>query len=154
MRSIDANATQAAQTSASQLYPPTAPKITIIAIWNPGSSTPLYLPNFFASVAGNPTVDVLFIKDDRHEVGCNEALAPGIPNVREVCLSSEQYWGLHADFLCERWGGCSEYERETVMSKMFDRRWGDRVCDRIISFEDLYRKLPFIGPCLLPSIPP
>lgn len=115
------------QTSEPQDYPTSAPKITIIGIWNPGSSTPLYLPNFFASVAGNPSVDVLFIKDDRHEVGCEAPLAPGVPNVREVCLSSEEYWGLHADFLCERWGGCSELERETVMSKMFERRWGDRV---------------------------
>lgn len=99
----------------------------MIAIWNPGPSQPLYLANFFASVAGNPSLDMLFIKDDRHEVGCDEPLAPNVTNVREVCLSSEEYWGLHADFLCERWGGCTELERETVMSKMFERRWGDRV---------------------------
>ncbi|KIP02588.1 hypothetical protein PHLGIDRAFT_287083 [Phlebiopsis gigantea 11061_1 CR5-6] len=110
-----------------QLYPTDAPKLTIVAIWNPGTSSPLYLPNFFSSVAGNPTIDVLFIKDDRHEVGCDAPLAPAIPNLREVCLSSEEYWGLHADFLCEQWGGCSEHDRNRVMSKMRDRRWGDRV---------------------------
>lgn len=110
-------------------YPTPAPKITIIALWSSkGGARPAYLPNFFASVAANPSVDLLFIKFDKHGKGtdCREMLSDNIPNVREVCLSVEEYWTLHADFLCERWG-CSRAQRKLVEDKLWERAGGDFV---------------------------
>ncbi|KAL0957694.1 hypothetical protein HGRIS_001474 [Hohenbuehelia grisea] len=111
----------------SRHYPTPAPRLTIIAIGNPGPQNPLYLPNFFASEAANPSIDLLFIKYDKHRVGCNVPFAAHVPNVREVCLSTEEYWDLHADFLCGHWGGCGEDERKAVVSKLHERAGGDRV---------------------------
>ncbi|KAL0958355.1 hypothetical protein HGRIS_000497 [Hohenbuehelia grisea] len=108
-------------------YPTPPPRLTIIAIWNAGPKNPLYLPNFFASVAANPSVDLLFIKYDKHRLGCDVPFAPHVPNVREVCLSTEEYWDLHADFLCGYWGGCKEDERKVVISKLHERAQGDHV---------------------------
>ena len=52
---------------------PPPPKITIIAIWNPGNKPSSYLPNFFASVQANPSINLLFIVVDKHNVGrCHE----------------------------------------------------------------------------------
>lgn len=110
-------------------YPTPAPKITIIALWSSkGGPRPIYLPNFFASVAANPSVDLLFIKFDKHGQGmdCEEKLSSNIPNVREVCLSVEEYWSLHADFLCARWG-CSRAQRKLVEGKLLERAGGDFV---------------------------
>ena len=110
-------------------YPTPAPKITIIALWSSkGGPRPIYLPNFFASVAANPSVDLLFIKFDKHGQGmdCEERLSSNIPNVREVCLSVEEYWSLHADFLCARWG-CSRAQRKLVEGKLLERAGGDFV---------------------------
>ncbi|KAJ8523019.1 hypothetical protein ONZ45_g500 [Pleurotus djamor] len=109
-------------------YPTSPAKLTIIAIWNPTSAEPIYLPNFFASVAANPSIDFLFIKYDRHRLGtpCSK-YAPDVKNVREVCLSFEEYWALHLEFLCERWGGCTKMQKFLVTRKLHERSSGDRV---------------------------
>ncbi|KAF7440632.1 hypothetical protein PC9H_000978 [Pleurotus ostreatus] len=106
-----------------------APKLTIIAIWNPSpdNKEPIYLPNFFASVAANPSIDLLFIKYDRHRVGTPPCEPSHVKNMRQVCLSFEEYWKLHADFLCKRWGGCSTTQRQQLVSKLHERAPGDRV---------------------------
>ncbi|KAL4266174.1 hypothetical protein AB1N83_000552 [Pleurotus pulmonarius] len=104
-------------------------KLTIIAIWNPSpdNKEPIYLPNFFASVAANPSIDLLFIKYDRHRVGTPSCEPSHVKNMRQVCLSFEEYWKLHADFLCKRWGGCSTPQRQELVSKLHERAPGDRV---------------------------
>lgn len=110
-------------------YPSPAPRITIIALWSSRENPVIYLPQFFASVAANPSLDILFIKFDKHNVGgCEEPLAPGISNVREICLSMDEYWDLHANFLCKRWG-CNSADRKALMEKMWERAPGDRVCN-------------------------
>lgn len=108
------------------LYPPSPPSITIIAIWTIRGRPVAYLDNFFGSVGANPQVDVLFVKYDINEVGCDQPLSHGIPNVREICLSIDEYWDLHADFLCDRWN-CDEHQREVVDTKLRERAHGDRV---------------------------
>ena len=110
-------------------YPSPAPKLTIIAIWNPSpdNKEPIYLPNFFASIAANPSIDLLFIKYDRHRVGTPSCGPSHVKNMRQVCLSFEEYWKLHADFLCKRWGGCSTPQRQELVSKLHERAPGDRV---------------------------
>ncbi|KAF9515859.1 hypothetical protein BS47DRAFT_1341465 [Hydnum rufescens UP504] len=106
-------------------YPTQAPSITIIAVWTRREKPVVYLENFFASVAANPQVDLLFVNYDRHQVGCDQPLSH-IPNAREICLSNEEYWTLHADFLCNRWK-CDEHEREVVLAKLYERAPGDHV---------------------------
>ncbi|KDQ20882.1 hypothetical protein BOTBODRAFT_169589 [Botryobasidium botryosum FD-172 SS1] len=108
------------------LYPEPAPRITIIAVWTPRGKPPTYLPHFFASAAGNPSLDILFIKVDVNHAGCHEPLAHGTPNIREVCLSVEEYWKLHADFLCGYWN-CSSTDIRAVVSKLRERSSDDRV---------------------------
>ena len=143
------------QTSEPQDYPTSAPKITIIGIWNPGSSTPLYLPNFFASVGANPRIEVLLIKFDKYNFGqaaCEQERAPHIKNVREVCVPLEEYYRLHSDYLCREWG-CTEEQAKTVaevVKKRFED--GDRVRASFV-----YALHPFLlvppGQLVLPPVP-
>lgn len=110
-------------------YPAVPPKIQLIAIWSPGDRPPTYLPNFFASVAANPTVDLLFIEYNRYNRSkeeCTRPRAPGVPNVREVCLSEHQVWSLHVDFFCE-WWRCDNHQRTRVVNTMVERAVSDRV---------------------------
>lgn len=106
------------------------PRITIIAIWNPKANNPkdpIYLPNFFASVAANPLIELLFIKYDKYEVGCQTPFAPDLPNVKEICLATDEYWKLHAKFLCDYWRGCSDEEHANVLKKLHERADKDYV---------------------------
>ncbi|KAF4593083.1 hypothetical protein EYR38_008793 [Pleurotus pulmonarius] len=113
---------------------PTIPehqRITIIAIWNPKTNNPkdpIYLPNFFASVAANPSIELLFIKYDKYEVGCQPPFAPDLPNVKEICLATDEYWKLHAKFLCDYWRGCTDEEHANVLKKLHERADKDYVC--------------------------
>lgn len=113
-----------------------ATNITIIAIWNPKSPEigkwrpkSSYLANFFASVAANPQIDLLFIIYDRFGVGCTDDIVPeamGIWNVRPVCMSFEEYWDLHTEFLCGRWT-CNDQERADLFYDLTTRAWEDGV---------------------------
>ena len=104
------------------------PKITIIAIWNPRETPALYLPEFFASVKANPLINLLFIVVDKQNVGrCHEPIPNGAPNIKEVCFSVEEYWNLHADFLCNHWG-CGRDDRVVLMNKLYERYPRDHVC--------------------------
>ncbi|KAJ8521549.1 hypothetical protein ONZ45_g1758 [Pleurotus djamor] len=112
------------------LYPEPPPRLTIIAIWVIKEEDPIYLPNFFASIAANPSIDLLFVKYDKRSVGCQRAFAPHIQNVREICLSAQEYWTLHKDFVCKQWRGCTETQetQETqLMEKLRERGQIDYV---------------------------
>ncbi|KZV70269.1 hypothetical protein PENSPDRAFT_651666 [Peniophora sp. CONT] len=110
--------------------PPPPPLITFIVLWSPDHRTANYLPNFFASVGANPRIEVLLIKFDKYNFGqavCEQERAPHIKNVREVCVPLEEYYRLHADYLCQEWG-CTEEQQKTVrevVKKRFEE--GDRV---------------------------
>ncbi|KAF9031525.1 hypothetical protein BDZ89DRAFT_1063922 [Hymenopellis radicata] len=90
-------------------------------------------PTFFASVGANPDVSLLLVKYHRtpeHGAECFDL--PGqaaTVNVKEVCLSFEKYWDMHAEWLCGRWGGCADgggiSGKEHVKAKMKDRANGD-----------------------------
>lgn len=108
------------------LYPPLPPKLTLIALWSTRARPAIYLPNFFSSVAANPSIDLLFIKFGHIQGGCHQPMAAGYPNVREVCLSASEYWELHADFLCGQWG-CSGDNRTRLLDKLVERAENDRV---------------------------
>jgi hypothetical protein len=78
-------------------------------------------------VASNPDVDLLFIKYDKHRIGCVDLVGEGMAaNVREECLSFDEYWELHVEFLCEKWN-CDDEERGKVLSKLYERAPQDRV---------------------------
>lgn len=112
---------------------PIRQKITLIAIWKHRKKPADYLPHFFASVAANEaSIELLFIKFG-FDSGCPESLSNGTPNVREVCLTVEEYWDLHATFLCEKWG-CSASEREEVVKKLHERKHSDRVRPSSLAF--------------------
>lgn len=110
-------------------YPSSPPRIQLIAIWSPGNKPPIYFPNFFASVAANPSIDLLLVKYNRYNRSydeCTSLRAAGIPNVREICLSTDEFHDLHLDFFCGRWS-CNEDERKQVRAKMLKRAERDRV---------------------------
>lgn len=114
--------------SPSTLNSPTRPKITIISIWNTGKKPAIYLPNYFASVKGNPLIDLLFVVVDKYEVGrCHVETPDGAPNIKQVCFSVEEYWNLHADFLCKHWE-CQGDDRAVIIDKLHERYGGDHVC--------------------------
>jgi hypothetical protein len=116
--------------SAQLLYPSPAPRIQLIIIWNDrgGHKKPIYLPSFFASVAANPVLDMLFVRYDGDNItqGCGSPLAPGLANVRELCYGLDEFWEIHVDFLCERWG-CNEAQRGLTRELLLDRRNSDWV---------------------------
>jgi len=110
-------------------YPSPAPNITIIALWSTrDAERAIYLNNFYASVKANPSIDLLLIKFDKYGTGmnCEMPQSTGVPNVREVCLTVEEYWELHGDFLCERWG-CDTGDKAKVMETLKARSGGDFV---------------------------
>ncbi|VDC04907.1 unnamed protein product [Peniophora sp. CBMAI 1063] len=106
-----------------------APRITFIVIWSPRlDTTDAYLPNFFASIGANPSIELLLIKIDKYGLkdgGCEIQHAAGIPNVREVCLGMEEYLAFHVAYLCDVWG-CDDRERETVKRLVDERAEGDQ----------------------------
>lgn len=106
-----------------------APRITFIVIWSPRlDTTDPYLPNFFASIGANPSIELLLIKIDKYGLkdgGCELPRASGISNVREVCLGMEEYLDLHVQYLCDVWS-CSEDEKEDVGKLVEERAEGDR----------------------------
>ncbi|EJD02913.1 uncharacterized protein FOMMEDRAFT_168024 [Fomitiporia mediterranea MF3/22] len=87
---------------------PKTPKITIIAVWSILGPDPNYLPYFFQSVEANDQVDLLFVQVDKHDLGCSSYSSA--PNVQELCLTEDQYYRFHVEFLCKRWK-CSDDER-------------------------------------------
>jgi hypothetical protein len=104
-----------------------SPKITIIAIWNPRETQPGYLPNFFASAKANTNIDLLFIVVDKHNTGqCHQPIPHRATNIKEICLSVEEYQNLHADFLCNHWG-CDGDDRTILMAKLNERYQGDNA---------------------------
>ncbi|KAF8333036.1 uncharacterized protein EI90DRAFT_3153808 [Cantharellus anzutake] len=107
------------------LYPIPPPRITIIAIWATTNEPRSYLPNFFASVAENPSIDLLFVKFDKYGVGCGLSLVPPSiehTNIRQLCFRYQEYWDLHRDFLCDkrRWN-CTLEERDTLGEALYKR---------------------------------
>ncbi|VDB89105.1 unnamed protein product [Peniophora sp. CBMAI 1063] len=111
-------------------YP--APALTLIVLWYPpaipDTRTEL-LPNFLASAAANPSVDVLILKFDKDNVGsaCDPlATAVEAPNVREVCLEMEEYYTLHVDYLCGQWR-CDDAQRRRTRQLVEQRTRSDRV---------------------------
>jgi len=110
-------------------YPSPAPGITIIALWSTrDTERAIYLNNFYASVKANPSIDLLLIKFDKYGTGmnCEMPQSTGVPNVREVCLTVDEYWELHGDFLCKRWG-CDTGDKAKVMQTLKARSGGDFV---------------------------
>ncbi|KAL5507443.1 hypothetical protein ACEPAH_6899 [Sanghuangporus vaninii] len=87
------------------------PKITLIAVWSILGPSPIYLPYFFQSVEANEQIDLLFVQLDLQGKGCHSFSSA--PNVRELCLSEDQYYHLHVNFLCQRWK-CSEDEKRML----------------------------------------
>jgi hypothetical protein len=113
---------------------PLPPRITFITLWSPQDREHSYLPNFFASVGANPDIELLLIKFDKYQRGgdeCTRERAWGVPNVREVCLTLEEYYAMHIEYLCGFWE-CSKGQRaeaERVMKMRFE---GDRVCCTVL----------------------
>ncbi len=114
-------------------YSPVVPKITIINVFRNPSHPQFHLPNFMASVRANPQVDFLLVKytqesEEQDGKGCMSV--PGLaetPNAREVCLSSDEYWNMHAEWICERWNDCAEEDVELLTAKMKSRAKVDLV---------------------------
>lgn len=115
-----------------------APALTLIALWYPSASPDTrtgLLPNFIASAAANPCVDVLVLKFDKDNVGgACEPLASAVyaPNVREVCLATDEYHDLHVEFLCRQWQ-CNSAQRRRTRELVEVRFRTDRVRSRLIS---------------------
>jgi hypothetical protein len=109
--------------------PPPTPRIAFIVLWSPDYRTSNYLPNFFASVGANPSIEVLLVKFDKYRFGgdaCERTQAPGVPNLREVCVSLEEYNELHLEYVCGVWG-CTQEQKSKAREVMAKRFESDRV---------------------------
>ncbi|KAI0031294.1 hypothetical protein K488DRAFT_71506 [Vararia minispora EC-137] len=109
--------------STTPIHPLSVPQITFIAIWSPRPKLDVYLPNFFASIAANPSLELLLIKIDKYDLRngeCERVHAAGVPGVREVCIPMDEYYELHLDYLCSFWS-CSQEQREKVREAMVER---------------------------------
>ncbi len=119
-----------------------APKITIITIFRKPSREQLHLPDFFASVRANPEIDFLLIKytqESEEEDGQGCVHVPGLaetPNAREVCLTFDEYWDMHARWICGQWNDCVEGDMGVLKDKMKARASGDMVSTFICSLLD------------------
>lgn len=115
------------------------PRITMVIVLHEPNRVLHYFPDFFASVGANPDAALLLVKYHRTpeqdaEYGAECFDLPGqaqTANVKEVCLSFERYWDMHAEWLCGRWGGCADGDgisgKELVKAKMKERANGDMV---------------------------
>lgn len=106
-----------------------APALTLIVLWSPHERNEDYLPTFFASIGANPSIDLLLIKFDKygHSNGeCERPQAPGVANVREVCIAVREYVALHVKYLCDMWR-CDEKQTEIVAALVEERIPLDRV---------------------------
>ncbi|KAJ7593635.1 hypothetical protein C8J56DRAFT_1043437 [Mycena floridula] len=112
----------------------TPPKIQFITIWSPTNAAPTYLANFFASVAANPSIDVLFIKYDKYSRGrqeCEKVYAPANAT----------------NFLCKNWaGGCTTSERIKVAYRAATRSFNDRTNSYFCPFRGaIFKKWIHLG---------
>jgi hypothetical protein len=134
-------------------YPFPAPRIQLIVVWNDRGSNkrPHYLPNFFASVAANPVLDLLFVRYDRDDLGkgCGPPLAPDVKNVRELCFGLRELWDIHAEFLCTEWG-CSGEQRKQTLDLLMQRKNSDPVSAVKLTI-NYYRMLKLYPRPTLPS---
>jgi hypothetical protein len=116
--------------SLAELYPDSPPLIQLIMVWHDHGDNvhPQYLPNFLASVAANPIIDLLMIRYDRYRIGhgCTDSIASHIPNIREICYGLDDFWNEHANFLCEKWR-CIDEERKEIFNILMQRRDSDSV---------------------------
>lgn len=106
----------------------TTPLITLIVVWtpNPAKKPPAYLPNFFESFAYQHRVKLLLIVLDKQDTGCKNRISPELSNIEERCFSKEDYWRLHADFLCTKWG-CDKEEWDKLHQTLIIRGEWDFV---------------------------
>jgi len=122
--------------------PPLAP-LTFIVLWSPQDREDNYLANFFQSIAANPSLDFLLVKIDKYghnDGSCERQRAAHVPNVREVCISMDEYFALHVDYLCEHWA-CSDPQRKHVHELIRHRMPADRVNSVFRPFRaEIFRK--------------
>ncbi|KAG8982976.1 hypothetical protein FRB94_006162 [Tulasnella sp. JGI-2019a] len=108
--------------------PKPKPRISIIVIWE-GDYRP-YLNTFFTSVRANAdTVELVWIDmGKRSDYNCLDvspwAGASGQFNVKTFCYSQQEYWALHRDYFCGRWG-CTFEDSERVLQEMVNRQTSD-----------------------------
>ncbi|KAG8983984.1 hypothetical protein FRB94_009702 [Tulasnella sp. JGI-2019a] len=116
--------------SLSLATPKTKPRISIIVIYA-GNYQP-YLNTFFTSFRANSdTVELIWIdigKGDNR--GCLDvspwAGANGEFNIKTLCYHPRDYWALHRDYFCTRWG-CTAEESERVLQEMIRREPDDNI---------------------------
>ena len=111
---------------------PVTPRLTLIALWSPQDDRPsIHIPNFLASAAANPSLSLLLVKFDKYKLNngqCEQPLAQGegYANVREVCLSLDEYFERHIEWLCGEWK-CSVAQRKETKAILEERLFWDRV---------------------------
>ncbi|KZO99777.1 hypothetical protein CALVIDRAFT_553196 [Calocera viscosa TUFC12733] len=107
---------------------PRGPPISIIIIWKNGAAA--YMPNFVQSVLANKaSLEVLWVGVKwAHETTCFDPLEghPGREgaNLKLLCLTEDEYWNMHRDYFCERWG-CNDVEKKQVLDAMIERQQKD-----------------------------
>jgi hypothetical protein len=74
-------------------------RITLVVVWA-GLTKPAYLSMFLRSVEANSErVDLVFVAKQDPESGKCVDLGKVERNIVEACLSNEEYWSLHVDYL-------------------------------------------------------
>ncbi|WWC92126.1 uncharacterized protein L201_007080 [Kwoniella dendrophila CBS 6074] len=93
------------------------PLITLIGIHNGKEIGPNTIPYFLKSVGRQEhTLDLLIIQRG----GCSDLSrwTKGINNIRHICLSEDKFWGYHADYFCQKWGGCTRNQKKILHQDM------------------------------------
>ncbi|OWZ62894.1 hypothetical protein AYX14_04222 [Cryptococcus neoformans] len=92
------------------------PLITLVIIYN-GLKFPPLTAYFWQSVGRQPhALEFVFIQRG----GCSDLSewTHKYHNIKHVCLSEEQFWGAHRDYLCKRWGRCARSQRNVMLQDM------------------------------------
>ncbi|WVQ97974.1 hypothetical protein IAU59_005094 [Kwoniella sp. CBS 9459] len=94
------------------------PLITLIGFFKGPVIGPQVVPWFFKSVGRQPhALDFLIIQRE----GCEDLSkwTKGMTNIKHICLSEDEFWGAHVDYLCKKFkGGCSSKQKKIMLKDM------------------------------------
>lgn len=141
------------------LWSPTRDELEVIRY----GKAPTYLATLLASVAANAHmgVELLLVIYDRYDIGCERIPFFVYPrptfgsstfgnstledqtmdgNIRQICMTGEEFWTLYAEFLCDRWK-CEEWDKDALVWDLREQGVGqiDRVGAIITCWLELIR---------------
>ncbi|WVF69931.1 hypothetical protein IAT40_004715 [Kwoniella sp. CBS 6097] len=100
------------------VFEDTLPLITLVGFFKGPVVGPQVVKWFFQSVGRQPhAVDFLLIQRE----GCEDLSkwTKGMTNIKHVCLTEDQFWQAHVDYLCKKFeGGCTSKQKKIMLKDM------------------------------------